>query len=89
MFRAAGQNSLLDQQYFVCSLLLPFSCSVWVAGDALISFARIYLSVREAGSTFVECLSSDLGQLERFFSSLFCGVGGSVTHREPQGGFSC
>lgn len=55
------------QQDFGCSLLLLFSCSVWVVWDALIPAARIYLSVREAGSTFVECLPSDVEELERFF----------------------
>lgn len=55
---------------------------MWVAWDALIPAVRLYLSVREAGSTFVECLSSDLEELERFFYSLFCGIFGSVFHRE-------
>lgn len=56
---------------------------MWVVWDALVSAAGIYLSVREAGSIFVECLSSDLGELERFFSSSF-GICGSVIHRESQ-----
>lgn len=59
------------QQDFGCSLLLLFSCSVWVAWDALVHAARIYLSARETGSTFVECLSSDLEELERFYILCF------------------
>lgn len=58
----AGQNSFISRM-----LDVPSCCSVWVVWDALISAARIYLSVREAGSTFVECLSSDLEELERLF----------------------
>lgn len=59
------------QQDFGCSLLLLFSCSVWVAWDASIPAVRLYLSVREAGSTFVKCLSSYLEELERFFIPCF------------------
>jgi len=55
-----------------------------VVEDALIFAARVYLSVREPGSTFVECLPSDLGEPERFSSSSFCGACGSVVHRENQ-----
>lgn len=38
----------------------------------------------EGGNTFVECFSSDLESREAF-SSAFCGICGSVTHRESRG----
>lgn len=49
---------------------------------ALISPTRICLSVTEAASAFAESLSYDLGELEKLYSSSFCGICGLVIHRE-------